>query len=60
MREGVSAHGENEYPAFPYTSMQRMTANDLRDLFSFLKMLPVVAGKARDHDLNADSGESGQ
>jgi len=51
MREGVSAHGENEYPAFPYTSMQRMTANDLRDLFSFIKTLPAVAGKARDHDL---------
>ena len=51
MREGVSAHGENEYPAFPYTSFQRMTANDLRDLFAFIKTLPVVAGKARDHDL---------
>jgi mono/diheme cytochrome c family protein len=51
MREGVSAHGENEYPAFPYTSMQRMTANDLRDLLTFIKTLPAVAGKARDHDL---------
>ena len=51
MREGVSAHGENEYPAFPYTSFQRMTANDLRDLFAFIKTLPAVAGKARDHDL---------
>jgi mono/diheme cytochrome c family protein len=51
MREGVSAHGENEYPAFPYTSMQRMTANDLRDLFVYIKTLPAVAGKARDHDL---------
>ena len=51
MREGVSAHGENEYPAFPYTSFQRMTENDLRDLFAFIKTLPVVAGKARDHDL---------
>ncbi len=51
MREGVSAQGENEYPAFPYTSMQRMTANDLRDLLTFIKTLPAVAGKARDHDL---------
>jgi len=51
MREGVSAHGRNEYPAFPYTSMQRMTANDLRDLFAYIKTLPPVAGKARDHDL---------
>ena len=51
MREGVSAHGENEYPAFPYTSFQRMTANDLRDLLGYIKTLPAVAGKARDHDL---------
>ena len=51
MREGVSPHGENEYPAFPYTSMQHMTANDLRDLLAFIKTLPAVAGKARDHDL---------
>jgi hypothetical protein len=51
MREGISAHGENEYPAFPYTSMQRMTANDLRDLLTFIKSFPAVAGKSRDHDL---------
>ena len=44
MREGVSEHGDNEYPAFPYTSMQRMTANDLRDLFAFIKTLPAVVG----------------
>ena len=51
MREGVLPQGTNEYPAFPYTSMQRMTANDLRDLLAFIKTLPAVAGKARDHDL---------
>jgi mono/diheme cytochrome c family protein len=51
MREGVSDSGHNEYPAFPYTSFQRMTANDLRDLFGFIKTLPPVAGKARDNDL---------
>jgi mono/diheme cytochrome c family protein len=51
MREGVSRAGANEYPAFPYTSFQRMTANDLRDLFGYIKTLSPVAGKARDHDL---------
>ena len=51
IREGVSANGQNEYPAFPYTSLQRMTANDLRDLLGFIKTLPAVAGKARDNDL---------
>lgn len=51
MRAGVSEHGANEYPAFPYTSFQRMTANDLRDLLGFIKTLPAVPGKVRDHDL---------
>lgn len=51
MREGVSNTGENEYPALPYTSYQHMTANDLRDLFGYIKTLPPVTGKARDNDL---------
>lgn len=51
MREGVSPQGRNEYPAFPYTSYQRMRANDLRDLLGYIDTLPAVAGKVRDHDL---------
>jgi mono/diheme cytochrome c family protein len=51
MREGVSPHGANLYPAFPYTSFQRMTADDLRDLFGYIQTLAPVAGKARDNDL---------
>jgi len=51
MREGVSPEGRNDYPAFPYTSYQRMSANDLRDLLGYLESLPAVAGKVRDHDL---------
>jgi mono/diheme cytochrome c family protein len=51
MREGVDDGGENLYPALPYTSYQRMTANDLRDLFGYIQTLPPIAGKARDNDL---------
>jgi mono/diheme cytochrome c family protein len=51
VREGVSVTGENEYPALPYTSYQRMTANDLRDLFGYIRTLPPVTGKARGNDL---------
>lgn len=51
LRAGVSDHGENLYPALPYTSYQRMTANDLRDLFGYIKTLPAVAAKARENDL---------
>ncbi len=50
---GTSPDGRHYYPAFPYTSYQRMQLADLRDLFAYLKTLPAVAGKARDHDLPA-------
>jgi mono/diheme cytochrome c family protein len=51
MQEGASPDGENLYPAFPYTSYQRMKREDLADLFAFLQTLPAVEGKAPPHDL---------
>jgi mono/diheme cytochrome c family protein len=51
MWKGTSPTGEHYYPAFPYTSYQRMRLEDVRDLFAYLKTLPPVQGKVRDHDL---------
>jgi mono/diheme cytochrome c family protein len=51
MVKGTSPSGQHYYPAFPYTSYQRMRYDDLRDLFAHLKTLPAVQGKVRDHDL---------
>jgi mono/diheme cytochrome c family protein len=51
MSKGTSPEGRHYYPAFPYTSYQRMQEADLRDLFAYLKTLPAVPGRARDHDL---------
>ena len=51
MVKGTSPTGEHLFPAFPYTSYQRMTLDDIRDLFAYLKTLPPVTGKARDHAL---------
>ncbi len=51
-RQGVSDDGQNLYPAFPYTSYQRMTANDLRDLFGYIKTLAPVTGVAPEHKLH--------
>lgn len=51
MVKGTSPGGEHYYPAFPYTSYQRIALNDLRDLFAYLKTLPAVAGRVRDHEL---------
>lgn len=44
MRRGVDSEGEHLYPIFPYTSFQRMTNDDVRDLFAYMKTLPAVSG----------------
>ncbi len=46
MRAGMSPDGRHYYPAFPYTSYQRMGAADLRDLFAYLRTLPPVEGRS--------------
>ena len=51
MINGTSPDGRHYYPAFPYTSYQRMKTDDLRDLFAHIKTLPPVKGKVRGHDL---------
>ncbi|PVE23692.1 alkylated DNA repair protein [Microvirga sp. KLBC 81] len=51
MQEGTSPDGRHYYPAFPYTSYQRMRREDLADLFAFMQTLPAVEGKAPDHVL---------
>ncbi|WP_414473777.1 c-type cytochrome [Microvirga sp. M2] len=51
MHEGTSPEGRHYYPAFPYTSYQRMRLEDLADLFAFLQTLPAVDGTAPPHDL---------
>ena len=51
LNKGTSPDGRHYYPAFPYTSYQHMALGDVRDIFAYLKTLPPVAGKVRDHDL---------
>lgn len=51
LTKGTSPDGDHYYPAFPYTSYQRVRFDDLRDLFAYLKTLPAVQGRVRDHDL---------
>ena len=43
---GVSPDGRNLYPAFPYTSYQRMAPKDVADLAAFLRAVPAVKGIA--------------
>jgi len=49
---GVSPDGRHYFPAFPYTSYQHARREDVLDLFAYLKTLPAVAGKVRDHDVH--------
>jgi mono/diheme cytochrome c family protein len=51
VREGVSPKGQHYYPAFPYTSYQRMSREDVADLFAFIMTLPPVEGRAPAHEL---------
>jgi mono/diheme cytochrome c family protein len=51
MIKGTSPSGQHYYPSFPYGSYQRMAIGDVRDLFAYLRTLPAVSGRARDHDL---------
>lgn len=48
---GISPEGTHYFPAFPYTSYQIAKVDDVRDLFAYLKTLPPVPGRVRDHDL---------
>ena len=51
MTRGVGRHGEHLYPAFPYTSYQRMALGDVRDLFAFMKTLPKDSTPSTAHEL---------
>jgi len=51
MVKGTSPDGRHYFPAFPYPSYQRMSHNDIRDMFAFIKTLPAVQGRSRGHDV---------
>jgi mono/diheme cytochrome c family protein len=51
LTKGSSPEGEHLFPIFPYTSYRWMKFDDLRDLFAYIKTLPPVAEKSRDHDV---------
>ncbi len=51
MKFGIAPGGVHLYPAFPYTSYQRMRIEDLLDLKAFLDTLPPVATPSLPHEL---------
>ncbi len=51
LMKGTSPARTHYFPAFPYTSYQHAKIEDVRDLFAYLKTLPPVTGRIRDHDV---------
>lgn len=51
MMRGVSPDGQHLYPAFPYTSYQRMRFEDVLDLKAYMDTLPPVVSAVPAHDL---------
>src|SRR4051812_13539336 len=49
--KGTSPALTHYFPAFPYPSYQHARLEDIRDLFAYLKTLPPVAGRSREHDV---------
>jgi mono/diheme cytochrome c family protein len=51
MKRGIAPGGVHLYPAFPYTSYQHMTYEDLIDLKAYLDTLPAVDHEVTPHAL---------
>jgi mono/diheme cytochrome c family protein len=48
---GVSPEGQHYYPAFPYSSYVRMQAEDVRDLWAYLRSLEPAPDRSLAHEL---------
>ncbi|WP_299498772.1 cytochrome c [uncultured Roseobacter sp.] len=51
LTKGVSPEGAHYYPAFPYAAYSKMTAQDVVDLFAYMKTLPTAQTPSREHDV---------
>lgn len=49
--KGVSPDGQHYFPAFPYTSYNKMTPQDAVDLHAFMQTLPADATPSEPHDV---------
>src|SRR6202167_4698267 len=51
MHDGIGAHGENLYPAFPYPWFRRASREDVDAIFAYLKITPAVSYTPPANDL---------
>ncbi|WP_102223115.1 c-type cytochrome [Acidimangrovimonas sediminis] len=52
MLRGIRKDGAHLYPAFPYSSYDKMTKGDVADLWAYLRTLPPVATPSQPHELS--------
>lgn len=52
MKLGVSPSGKHYYPAFPYSSYQRIAPQDIADLHAYLQSLPASDRPSRRHKVS--------
>jgi mono/diheme cytochrome c family protein len=50
MRHGTRPDGANYLPVFPYPSFTKISDNDLRDLWAYLRTLPQSSQASRKHE----------
>ena len=50
LKEGIAPDGSAYFPVFPYPSYRGMTDADARALFAYLKSVPAVTRRNREHD----------
>ncbi len=51
LHQGVAPDDSDYYPAFPYTSYTRLSAEDVRALHAYILSLPASGQANRDHEL---------
>lgn len=51
IRLGRSPTGKIYYPVFPYRSFTKMTDEDIRKIYGYLKSVPPIQNKVRPHDI---------
>lgn len=56
MRHGKRPDGANYYPAFPYPSFTKISDDDLRDLWAYLRTLPPSSRASQPHVLRFPFG----
>lgn len=52
LRDGISPKGQHYFPALPYNAYNKMTGQDLADLWAYLQSLPPSTAASKPHELS--------